>query len=206
MTSLAVRPCAPHLDDPAVMEEVAAGVHDAGNPYFDHLFGGAAEARRVLREWIRRPDSEVYAGRARLIFDGDLLVGGFIGLDGAACRRARAADMVALHGCAKGAARAALVGRLRDAAGLFARIDDADWYVSKVWVTAALRGKGYGRAVARAAFYPDPPPAGRTIADMAEDNVAALRTYERIGVRVTDRNGSASGLRYVVIRAFGEPR
>ncbi len=196
------RPGAAFLRDEAVMEEIVAGVLEAGNPYFEYLFGGAAEARSALQESVRRPTSEVYAGRATLLLDRGEVVGGVIAMPGAEARRCRLADAAALHLRARGAARARMVARIEKVKGLFAPIEKDDWYASKLWVRPDLRGKGYAIPLARAAFFPDTPPRGRSIGDVAAGNAPALHIYTKhLGCEIVGRNASPSGLEYVVIVA-----
>ncbi len=188
------------LGDDAVLTEIAAGVHEAGNPYFDHVLGGPEAARRILDAWVRRPSSEVFAGRARLLFEGETLVGGFVAMTGGECKRCRMADTAALLAAHRGDERTALLARLAGVKGIFAPLEDGDWYVSKVWVSPRLRGKGYGGLVSREAFFPEPRPPGRILADVAESNAAALATYRRLGLEIVPGAGSPSALRYAVVR------
>lgn len=191
------------LGDDRLLDEIAEGVHAAGNPFFDWIFGGAEEAGAAMRGWVRRPTSEVYAGRARLLFDGGVLAGGLIGLSGAQCKAARMADAAALLARARAEARPAVLARLARTKGLFVALEDDDWYVSKLWVSRALRGraKGYALQLARAALSPPGPGYRRRLAEAWAGNAPALRIYEHIGCTIAQRTSGPDGMDFVVIHA-----
>jgi len=186
------------LSNEAELAAIAAGVHDAGNPYFDFLFGGPDVARATLDQWIRRPTSEVYAGRAQILVEAGKPVGGFIAMSGADCVRGRLADAMALISDTR-LPQQAMSDRLARTKGLFVTPASTDWYVSKVWVHPDFRGRGYGHRLAVEAFLRAGQGAGRTVADVHVNNVAALHTYAKHGITEIDRRSSPAGLTYVTV-------
>lgn len=198
--ALVERSGAEFLEDPAMLDQIAEGMHDAGNPYFDFIFDGAEVARATLRRWITRKTSEVFAGRAHLLFDGGELVGGWVGMLGSECRACRMADTAALFAQFSGPARAALLARLESARHLFATFEDDDWYASKLWVRRGLRGKGYARILSEGVFTPGPGSNGVVVGDVRWNNEFGLRAYAHFGLVPVKENVSSSGLRYVIVR------
>ncbi len=190
-----------YLRDELVLDGIARGVHDAGNPYYDHLFGDAETARRVLRDWVCRPSSEAYAGRAQLLVDAGRPVGGFIAMTGAECRACRLADALALFSLRQ----EGLAARSAAAKGLFVTPESTDWIVSKMWVNPEFRRLGLGHVVAAAAFLPEHQGPGRTVADVHVDNVAARQTYLKLGVTEVATKSAPGGLTYVTL-AIDRPR
>src|SRR4051812_10878287 len=122
MPELAWVDASDRLTDEELLDQIAKGAYEAGRPYFDYLFGDPGTALAALGAWVRRPSSEVYAGRARLLVEGGTPVAGYIALTGAECRACRVADGLALMGLVSGADRAALLGRIGQTRGLFAAL------------------------------------------------------------------------------------
>lgn len=216
----ALRPTAPHAgrtgqntvvmrrlstlkDVPAVLPDVLTLVHEAGNPYFDWLFGSREHANSTIADWMRRPTSELSIDRIWIaLVDGEL-VGMYLGLAGAAVRECRQADAVALlaeTGRSR-AARDALVERVRASKDLFPPVGPGDFYLSKIGVVTERRGEGLGRAITSEFLA-----AGRENGfhrfrlDVAADNEHAIRLYRSLGF-VSASEHEAAGLRYLSMTA-----
>jgi ribosomal protein S18 acetylase RimI-like enzyme len=166
-----------------------AWIHDAGNPYFDWLFGDPVTARAVLSGWLRRPESEVAASRVRDTRRVGIAVGGYIALTAAELREARRADAVALVADAPRTRRREQLTKLRQADGLFTEPSDEEFYLSKMGVLAPQRGKGHGRALleafcAEAAVREFP----WVRLDVSADNHAAINLYHSAGFTVVEKD------------------
>jgi len=132
--------------DEAVAEALS-WVHEAGNPYFDRLFGGRDEARAVLARWMRRPTSEIFIGRARLLGEGERPIGGFIALGGRELAASRKADAIAAVAEARNAGRPSFLSRLQEAGRVFLPVEGDDFYLSKMGVQPMFRRLGHGRGL-----------------------------------------------------------
>lgn len=175
---------------------------EAGNPYYDWLFGDAQLTMRILDAWMRRASSEVSILRVRILMCDAEVAGGFIALDGLELKRARRADAVALITAVSGADRAGLIRRLTSATDLFSPVDDDEYYLSKMGLHSRFRGKGYGRELldryineGNARGYV------RYRLDVHADNIAAIRRYQGFGFQIADRARTRDGsLEYYSMR------
>ena len=164
------------------MNAALVWIHEAGNPYFDWLFGSPEEAQIALSDWMKRDTSEVAATRIEVVRDGEDEVGGFIGLDAADLRAARTADAIALVRGTAPAKRSALVAKLELARELFRVPDPGEFYLSKMGVHPSVRGRGHGRLVLDSFLA-----RGRDLGaevfslDVAAGNERARRLYEDVG-------------------------
>jgi ribosomal protein S18 acetylase RimI-like enzyme len=162
-----------------------AGIHAAGLPYFDLLFGSPEASRAALRNWVLRPSSEVYLGRVRLAVQDGQPLGGFVALTGEELARARRADLMALLAGTPAAMREELLERLRTLGDLFPSVDAGDFYLSKIWVDPERRGHGLGLWLCRRYLA-----TGRELGrerfalDVHEGNEAAIRLYRTLGFAV----------------------
>jgi ribosomal protein S18 acetylase RimI-like enzyme len=184
------------------LPELVPLVHEAGNPYFDWIFGGASRARKELSRWMQRPSSEVALARTTVLPDGKAVAGAYIALAGDQLRRCRTADAVALIASMRDEERHELRARLHAARGLFAPVDPGDWYLSKLAVHASFRGRGLGRELVSA--YRE---AGENAGfqafrlDVSHDNAAAIALYLAKGFRIAHDGWSADGsVRYLGMR------
>src|SRR3954463_1102713 len=87
-------------------------VHAASQPYIDWLLGGHSPTLRILDQWMRRPSSEVFVGRA-VIAEQAGMVGGFIALSGAELAHCRMQDALAATAATTPELRPSLLERLR---------------------------------------------------------------------------------------------
>jgi ribosomal protein S18 acetylase RimI-like enzyme/acyl carrier protein len=173
--------------DPAL-----AWVHDAGQPYFDWFFGSPDVATRTLAEWMRRPSSEVYAGRLTTLVEDGRAIGGFIALGGADLESSRKADAVAAIKAAGREGLAGLEERLREGQGLFAPVGHEDFYLSKIGVIGDLRGRGHGRAMMDQFFALGLEHSFRRFrVDVWAGNEGAIRFYRGFGFELIAESTSA---------------
>jgi ribosomal protein S18 acetylase RimI-like enzyme len=181
--------------------EIAAAlrwVRAAGQPYIDWLLGGSDAAPRILEEWMRRPSSEVFIGRA-VVVDEDGPVGGFIALPGAELAYCRMQDAVAAAAAAPPQRRSALVARLRLGHELFGSVRPDDFYLSRMGVLPRARRRGYGKALVneylrqgiRRGF-------GRFAVDVSSGNDGAIDLYRSAGFTPEGEHHSpGAGMTYV---------
>lgn len=170
-------------------------VHEAGNPYFDWLFGGAAAAHEVLNEWMIRPSSEVSVRRISILTSPADAAGGFLALAGDELARARRADTLAtLKEKVPG-----LRDRLAEARGLFSPVEPDEYYLSKIGVAPEFRSTGMGRRLLRE-FLDAGQSAGfrRFRLDVSADNDRAVALYRAAGFRVAAQEHRA-GMTYLAM-------
>lgn len=186
---------------PAVLDWIS----EAGQPYFDWLLGSRKAARAAVEAWSQRNSSELSLHRVRMIVaDGDAVVGGYIALPASDLRRARAADAAALATASGGEERSALLTRLRASRGLFHVPEPGEYYLSKMAVVPDARGRGHGRAIARAYLE-----AGRRLGheafclDVAAANTVARDLYESLGFALAKQSQVPdTPLSYVAMTRF----
>jgi ribosomal protein S18 acetylase RimI-like enzyme len=182
----------------AITPELVTWVHEAGNPYFDWVFGDASAARAAVTAWLARPTSEIAARHVRPHMINGEVVGGHVALSGvelAVARKADAAAMLKLPGD-----RTALLHRLGAVRDLFCPVEPEEWYLSKLGVLPALRGRGLGDAILN-----DYVAAGAVLGfhryrlDVCAEN-AAVALYERAGFAVVSKATSeAAGMTYLAM-------
>lgn len=160
-------------------------IHEAGNPYFDLVFGGREAALRTIASWMRRASSEISISRMSLLLVGDRSAGGFIALGGAELALCRKADTRAILKEADSQRRSDLIARMEAVRGLFPRVASDEFYLSKLAVAPDFRRKGLGRrmvseylSVGRAAGF------RRFKLDLWTENGGALQLYESLGFKV----------------------
>jgi len=139
-------------DDPdaeRLIDVLAPGLHEAGNPYLDWLFGDAQVARRAVRRWMAGERSELALRRITVLEEGDAVLGAFVGVEGADMPTCARADGVAALAVVDRAARPALLRRAAEVADVRRPIEADQWLLSKLWVTREQRGRGLGRILVR---------------------------------------------------------
>ncbi len=190
---------------PATVALLAPWVVAASRPFADWDFGEDWAAAEILQEWMGRPTSEVFAGRAIVYEDDDGPGGCIVALSGSELARCRAADFAAFYGEIESEPDAdEVIAEIVAASNeLFAPVADDDLYISRVGVDADRRGRGIGREMvshvlelaARAGHL-------RCRLDVASDNRAAIRAYEAAGLTVAERRHSpTAGLSYCSMTA-----
>jgi ribosomal protein S18 acetylase RimI-like enzyme len=189
-----------------LVPQLAPWIHAASNPFADWYFGGAEVAGEIIQEWMARPSSEMFLGRAFLLHDGDAAgsaappAGCLIGVSGAELTALRAADFAAFCqdlGTGPEAERVIedVVAAARE---LFPPVGADQYLVSRVAVDPRRRGQGLGRAlVAHAVETKRTEGFRRFRLDVAADNASAIRAYQAVGFAITSTSRHApSGLAY----------
>jgi ribosomal protein S18 acetylase RimI-like enzyme len=182
-------------------------VHEASNPFADWYFGSGPLAEEIIAEWMERPSSELFIGRAVVAFDdaGRTPVGCLLGMEGAVLAECRSADFLAF--CEELGrsedADAVLAEVLPAARALFPPVAEDEYYISRVAIAPEVRGRGFGRALVSSVLAERR--AGgheRFCLDVSAANAAAVRVYDALGFRVvgTSRD-EVSGLAYHRMRA-----
>jgi ribosomal protein S18 acetylase RimI-like enzyme len=188
-----------------LVQRIAPWVIAASRPFADWYFGEPDVAAEILGEWMGRPTSEVFAGRALLATTDDgAAVGCIIALMGRELARCRAADFAAFCeelGSEPGADDV-IAEVLAASHELFPPVADDELYVSRVGVDPAQRGQGIGRALVGAAIdaFRDQHPVACRL-DVSADNASAIRAYEAAGLAVISTSHSeTAGLTYCAMR------
>jgi ribosomal protein S18 acetylase RimI-like enzyme len=142
-TPLLLRDLATEPAPERFIPSVLPWVLEAWDPYLGWLLGERDVATRVER-WMHRPSSEVAIGRVTVGELDDVVVGGYIALDGAELPTCRISDAVASLSEA-GDEADALRSRMEASRELLEPVSPDDFYLSKLGVLPGDRGKGYGR-------------------------------------------------------------
>jgi ribosomal protein S18 acetylase RimI-like enzyme len=181
-------------------------VHEAGNPYFDWLFGGRDVALPVIASRMRSPSSEV-AIRDSVLFldDEDGAIGGFIALSGAELGRRRKADAIAYLNFVGKDGRESLLRRMQASRDMFATVRPDEFYLSKVGVRCDARGLGHGRALVKEFLSTGISRGHRSfVLDVSAENTEACRLYESMGFQLSEkRRVQAGAMTYVTMRSDG---
>jgi len=127
--------------------DVAPWVHEAGNPYFDYLFGDPETARRAVTAMLGRDASEISIRRVTALIEDDRAVGGFVGLSGEEQEGSAKADSLIALQAAGREGRRALLERAKIAADLRRPPEADQFYLSKLGVLEQYRRGGRGRAL-----------------------------------------------------------
>jgi ribosomal protein S18 acetylase RimI-like enzyme len=204
---------APRIHAPSVDSEidrwipsVLPWIHEAGNPYFDWLFGGADVALPIIASRMRSPSSEVAIRDAILFLDDDGgAIGGFIALTGAELGRRRKADAIAYLNSVGKAGRDSLLHRMQASRDMFARVRPDEFYLSKVGVRSDVRGLGYGRALVKEFLSIGMSRGYANFAlDVSGENTEARCLYESMGFQVSEMSRVPTGaMTYVTMRSGG---
>lgn len=167
---------------------------EAGNPYYDVLFGGAASTLTNLQKWTSRDSSEVSIRRADFLMSDSGMVGGFIALGGRTLRNARRADSVALLTSVAPVDRPALALRLKNLSALMALVGDDEYYLSKLGVARQFRGRGLAHVLV-ARYLGEGARLGysRFRLDVHAENEAAIRCYRSAGFEMCRYGQSQDG-------------
>lgn len=185
---------------PQVVEQIAPWVVAASRPFADWYFGEPWAAAEILTEWMNRPTSEVFAGRAIVYEDTDGPGGCIIALPGRDVARCRAADFAAF--CEEIAlepeADEVITEIVAASSELFAPVEDDDCYISRVGVAPDRQGRGIGRTMVSHVLEGAARQGYRRVRlDVSADNEPARRAYEAVGLRVVEtRHSPTAGLTY----------
>jgi ribosomal protein S18 acetylase RimI-like enzyme len=141
-----LRDLADEQDPERFIPSVLPWVLEAGDPLFGWLLGERALAARIER-WMRRPSSEVAIGRTTVGQIEDVLIGGYVAVDGAALPTCRIADAVA--SLADTDEVDALRARMEACRELFKPVSADDFYLSKLGLLPMYRGRGFARRLVK---------------------------------------------------------
>jgi ribosomal protein S18 acetylase RimI-like enzyme len=161
----------------------------AAQPWVDWLFG-PTRSEAVVRRWLERSDSEIFAGRAVVAVDSGVTQGVMIALGGEALQRCRRADAIAALRELRGDAEAAE----RLGATTFAAVAPDDFYLSKLAVLSESRGQGIGKELLLN-FIQRGIDAGHRHAwlDVHGSNTGAIRLYAAAGFRIVSKRDASLG-------------
>ena len=173
--------------------ETLPWIHEAGNPYFDWIFGGSESARGHLADWMKRDSSEVSIRRVILLREKGTGVAGFVALSGVDLAGCRKADSLALAKI-EPAERQRLLTRMSAARGLFPPVDPGEFYLSKMGVLPVHRGRGLGRRLVETFLEVGENARFRRFRlDVARENRLAKELYASFGFEVTQECSSENG-------------
>jgi ribosomal protein S18 acetylase RimI-like enzyme len=196
----------PELDLTGLAAAFAPLVNEASQPFADWYFGDADVAAEVMAEWMLRPSSELFIGRAIVVGAGeDDMAGLLLAMTGAELTRARAADFSAYcDDLGSGPeADAVLQEILPVSQQLFPAVGPQELYISRVAVRPEQRGRGLGRTLVRRAIDHFRGLGTRRFRlDVATSNAQAIRAYQGAGMSIWKvSSSSSSGLSYVAMTA-----
>jgi ribosomal protein S18 acetylase RimI-like enzyme len=180
---------APEPPNAATITRLAPWVVEASRPFADWYFGEPDVAAEIIEEWMSRPGSEVYAGRATLIEDdAGVARGCILTVPGHELTRCRAEDFASFCTEIEGEPEADQVIAEVMAASreLFPAVAGDDLYISRVAVDPTQRGRGLGQALVRRAI--ETARAGGLRGcrlDVSLDHPGAIRAYQAAGLTIT---------------------
>lgn len=186
-------------------EHALPWVLEAGNPYFDALFGSPEVARQSIDSWLRRPTSEVAVWRTFFLMFDDAFVGGFIAMNGGDLKKARRGDSLALMRSVSGEFREQLMQRLENLAGLFPSVGEDEFYLSKVGLAPEFRGKGLGRMLVQR-YIEEGARRGHAKfrLDVCAGNEAAIGCYLSSGFVISEQSASRDGAMQYLSMAYSK--
>jgi ribosomal protein S18 acetylase RimI-like enzyme len=195
------------IDIDTCISSVLPLIHEAGNPYFDWIFGGPDMALPIIESRMRSPQSEISI-RDTVVLEGDDddVIGAFIAMAGAELVERRRVDAVAYLQHIGRAGRAPLLQRMQESRDLFGSVQDEEFYLSKAGVRSDARGRGHGRAIVeRFLSIGVAHGLNRFVLDVSAGNVAALRLYRSMGFRVVGEASVQGGrITYLTMRLDAE--
>lgn len=171
-----------------LVRELAPLVVDASQPFAEWYFNDKEMAAEIIEEWMARPSSEVYAGRAVVLDHEDRDAAGcLIALTGAELAKARSADFAEFCAEISDSPEAdEVVEEVIEASNdLFPPVEDDHLYVSRVAVDPSMRGEGLGSELID---YVTDHFSGQGLTtcrlDVAAANVGAIKAYEKVGFKI----------------------
>lgn len=122
------------------LDYIVPWVRDSDRRYYEVLLADH-DIDATLRRWMQNPDSELALQKTRLLIADDLVAGGYVGFAGRQLLRRREADLIDLaraHGNLRCPNMRQAIQRVHP---LMGSVAPNDFYLSKIGVTAELRGR-----------------------------------------------------------------
>ncbi len=186
-TGIQIAPAASLGPPEALAEAVLPWLATAGSPYFDWLFGDGATTRRVLAAWLMQPGSELHLGRMMLASHARRVVGGYLAMPANELGASRQTDMLTALRVLGRERRAEFLARMKGAHDFVPPVDPQDFFISKLGLAEAARGRGWGRQLLTSCLE-DGLRQGftRFRLNVHVGNEAAVGLYRRLGFREID--------------------
>jgi ribosomal protein S18 acetylase RimI-like enzyme len=178
-------------------------IQQAGNPYFNWLFGDLSTALPIIESRMRADNSELSLLNTVLARDSsDQIVGALVALTGNDLAKRRMADAAAYLQLIGRPERAPFMQRLQASRNLFASVQSDEFYLSKLGVQQKARRLGYGRIlVERFLSMGTAQGLDSFVLDVSADNAAAIGLYSSLGFQVTAQACTEAGdLTYLTMR------
>ncbi len=196
----------PAIIAPAAQElisEILPSIHEAGNPYFDFIFGASDRARTELHKWMKRASSEIFVERVVILRMDDVVVGGFIAVNGKELEGCRRMDMTSLVMSGNRQYREEVSSRLNLVRDLFSRVNADEFYLSKLWVNPDYRGSGCSRTLMKSFIELGLKRGYRNFRlDVSVENRAAVHLYGALGFKaIHESTAPNTPLRYAGMAA-----
>jgi ribosomal protein S18 acetylase RimI-like enzyme len=183
------------------MAPLVSWIVEAWKPYRQWLLGEGERAAEVAQAWLARDSSELSITGVTALLDGETHLGGYVAVSGHDLPSRRKADLLWLWQHADDAGRRELAGRLNESRGLFASVEPRHFYLSKIGVLSAHRGKGLGRVLVDdfvRAGLEEGHEALRV--DVWADNESAVRLYRKRGFEtISEAELVPLGVRYLAM-------
>ena len=194
MGTFSFRKAADMADAGHLVPHAIRWIIEAGNPYYDVLFGDASSTLTNLQKWACRGTSEVSIRRVEFLMSDSEFAGGFIALSGGDLRKARRADSIALLTSVAPQCRSALTLRLTNVSDLMTPVGDDEYYLSKLGLAHQFRGKRLARTLVDR-YIEEGVRLGYSGCrlDVHADNEAAIRCYCSAGFEICNRTESKDG-------------
>ena len=173
---------------PPLRPRLVSLVVDAAQPYARALYGEDGVAAEVFAAAMARPAAEIAIERTRVLMEGGELRGCYVALPGGEVRAGRRQELLEALRLLGSARIAGMRQRLVELAGLFAPVADDEFYLSKLAVEPAARGRGLGRVLLQ--HYVE---RGQQLGfrrfrlDVSADNTAARALYAHAGFEVAEK-------------------
>jgi ribosomal protein S18 acetylase RimI-like enzyme len=200
-----VDPAQLSLPETDLMTHIRPWVTEAANPYLTCLCGGVSEATSFIRDALSRSSSELWIGRARLMTDAEIPVGGYIALAGEELVSCRQADLFALLKRATPEGRAAVRVFLEQTKSLFTPVPPGVTYLSKIGVIPSARRQGLASRLLEDWLHRGAEAGINDFQlDVASENRGAIALYRRYGFEVLGQCESpAYDLHYLTMAKRG---
>ncbi len=180
------------------IDDIVPWVRESGRPYYDVFLRGI-DTDHIITRWLKRRSSELALQRSRLLIADDRIGGGYIAVAGGELAGCRQADLLDLAREMGEHSYSDLRARMDDLSGLFAPVEEHDFYLSKFGILPRMQGRGLSNHLmddclhrARQGGF------GRVRVDVPEQDEEARALFETYGFRPIYRGkADSSELRYL---------